>query len=159
MKTPKNFDYDLWTTAENLCMVRVKATGEECVVSREVLRFLQTEDKRLRRAVKSKSTQLVKGKSETRLTTISLDFVCIENGECVESSWLEDPRKTEDDVQTKVLEEEIVADLTAAQYDVYLKCLKSGMSLRSYAREKKLAFSTVKGIQDSIRKKFQKIFM
>ena len=153
MKTPKNFDYDLWTTKENRCMVRIKATGEECEVSREILRFLQAEDKRLRRSTKGAAIPQSKGKKEVRMTVLSLDFVSAEGGERLDPGWLEASQRTEDDIQAKILEEDFVASLTAAQYDVYLKCLCGGMSLRAYAREKELAFSTVKGIQDSIRRK------
>ena len=50
MKTPIEFDYDLWTTEEGKCMVRVKLTGEVCEVSRETMRVLRNEEKKLRRS-------------------------------------------------------------------------------------------------------------
>ena len=50
MKTPIEFDYDLWTTKDGKCMVRVKSTGETCEVSRETFRVLRAEEKRLRRS-------------------------------------------------------------------------------------------------------------
>jgi len=37
-KTPVEFDYDLWTTEEGKCMVRIKATGEITEVERSALR-------------------------------------------------------------------------------------------------------------------------
>lgn len=33
MKTPKEFDYDLWIAEDGRYMVRVKATREECAVT------------------------------------------------------------------------------------------------------------------------------
>ena len=33
-KTPVEFDYDLWTTEDGKCMVRIKATGEVTEVER-----------------------------------------------------------------------------------------------------------------------------
>ncbi len=42
-KTPAEFDYDLWTTADGKCMVRIKRTGEVCEVEREVFRLLRAE--------------------------------------------------------------------------------------------------------------------
>ena len=48
-KTPKEFDYDLWTTESGAYMVRVKSTGEICEVDAETMRFLRSEEKRLRR--------------------------------------------------------------------------------------------------------------
>ena len=49
-KTPIEFDYDLWTTEDGKCMVRVKRTGEQCEVSKETFRILRSEEKRLRRS-------------------------------------------------------------------------------------------------------------
>ena len=43
-KTPKEFDYDLWTTEDGKCMVRVKITGEVTEVDRKVMRILRAED-------------------------------------------------------------------------------------------------------------------
>ena len=47
-KTPVEFDYDLWTTEDGKCMVRVKATGETTEVDREVMKMLRNEEKKLR---------------------------------------------------------------------------------------------------------------
>lgn len=50
-KTPVEFDYDLWTTEEGKCMVRIKATGEITEVERSVMQVLRSEEKRLRRTI------------------------------------------------------------------------------------------------------------
>ena len=44
-KTPVEFDYDLWTTEDGKCMVRVKITGEVTEVDREVMKILRVEEK------------------------------------------------------------------------------------------------------------------
>ena len=44
-KTPVEFDYDLWTTEEGKCMVRIKATGEVTEVERSVMQVLRSEEK------------------------------------------------------------------------------------------------------------------
>ena len=49
-KTPIEFDYDLWTTEDGKCMVRVKITGEVTEVDRKVMRILRAEEKRIRRS-------------------------------------------------------------------------------------------------------------
>ena len=49
-KTPIAFDYDLWTTEDGKCMVRVKRTGEVSEVDRKVMRILRAEEKRIRRS-------------------------------------------------------------------------------------------------------------
>ena len=55
-KTPIAFDYDLWTTEDGKCMVRVKRTGEVSEVDRKVMRILRAEEKRIRRSYGSDST-------------------------------------------------------------------------------------------------------
>lgn len=45
-KTPVEFDYDLWTTEDGKCMVRIKATGEVTEVERTVMQVLRSEEKR-----------------------------------------------------------------------------------------------------------------
>lgn len=54
MKTPKEFDYDLWIAEDGRYMVRVKATREECAVSQAVFRKLRAEEKKLRREMDRK---------------------------------------------------------------------------------------------------------
>ena len=49
MKKLNDFEYDLWTTEDGKCMVRVRLTKEECQVDRETFRLLRAEEKRLRR--------------------------------------------------------------------------------------------------------------
>ncbi len=49
MKTPKDFEYDLWISDDGACMVRIKSTGEVIEVEREVMRVPRLEEKRLRR--------------------------------------------------------------------------------------------------------------
>ena len=46
-KTPIEFDYDLWTTEDGKCMVRVKSTGEVTEVDRKVMKMLRAEEKRI----------------------------------------------------------------------------------------------------------------
>ena len=65
-KTPKEFDYDLWTTEDGKCMVRIKATGEVVEVDRTVMQVLRSEEKRLRRALSSESEPCGTGKTAPR---------------------------------------------------------------------------------------------
>ena len=51
MKTPIEFDYDLWTGEDGERMVRVKRTGEVCEVDADTFRLLRAEEKRLRRSM------------------------------------------------------------------------------------------------------------
>ena len=46
MKTPKEFDYDLWIDRnDGQCYVRVKNTGEVSAVNADTFRFLRREEK------------------------------------------------------------------------------------------------------------------
>ena len=56
-KTPIEFDYDLWTTEDGKCMVRVKRTSEQCEVSKETFRILRAEEKKLRRSFQKTSCE------------------------------------------------------------------------------------------------------
>lgn len=74
-KTPIEFDYDLWTTEDGKCMVRVKITGEVTEVDREVMKALRAEEKRIRRALRSNEgidSQCLRRISETRDTRLAL---------------------------------------------------------------------------------------
>ena len=67
-KTPIEFDYDLWTTEDGKCMVRVKRTGEVSEVDRKVMRILRAEEKRIRRSYGSdNSSEDEDGAEEKRI--------------------------------------------------------------------------------------------
>lgn len=72
-KTPVEFDYDLWTTEEGKCMVRIKATGEITEVERSVMQVLRSEEKRLRRTISPEQGPSREGK--TAPTVLSLDMI------------------------------------------------------------------------------------
>ena len=70
-KTPVEFDYDLWTTEDGKCMVRIKSTGEVTEVDREVMKALRAEEKWMRRKMTGAP---VPGAEEATATVLSLDF-------------------------------------------------------------------------------------
>jgi hypothetical protein len=156
-KTPIEFDYDLWTTEDGKCMVRVKLTGEVTEVDREVMKLLRVEEKRLRRSTQGVPIQSG-DENEDRATILSLDFVSYEGGEDMSPAWLEDPERTEDIVTTKIMEQEFVDSLTPVQRKVYFLCLRGGMSLSAYAKQNGLGLTSVRDTRDAIRKKFKKVF-
>lgn len=47
MYKAKDFDYDLWTSPDGKCFVRVRSTGEVSEISEETMKFLRAEEKRL----------------------------------------------------------------------------------------------------------------
>ncbi len=70
-KTPIEFDYDLWTTEDGKCMVRVKITGEVTEVDREVMKALRAEEKRIRRALRSNEGTVKDGIAHQRTFSLS----------------------------------------------------------------------------------------
>lgn len=153
MKKLNDFEYDLWTTEDGKCMVRVRLTKEECHVDRETFRLLRAEEKRLRRErTPEKRGGIVE---EWIKRPLSLDIL---DPDTEGAFWLTDPK---DMIEESILSQSLAQfrlQLTERQLDVFEKCLLGGMSLRAYARERGRAFSTVRSIQEEIRKKFKKIF-
>ena len=156
-KTPVEFDYDLWTTEDGKCMVRVKATGETTEVDREVMKALRNEEKKLRRSYDTGGASDSEGSEDAQPSTV-LSLDAVPEDDVKASAWLESPEKMEEDIITGLLEQEFIRSLTKPQLDVYMNCMRGNMSMLSYAKQNGLSFSTVKDTRDAIRKKFKKIF-
>ena len=73
-KTPIAFDYDLWTTEDGKCMVRVKRTGEVSEVDRKVMRILRAEEKRIRRSYGSDSTSEDEDSAEKSSDSVPVSY-------------------------------------------------------------------------------------
>lgn len=158
MKSPKEFDYDLWIAEDGQYMVRVKATREECAVSQAVFRKLRAEEKKLRRETAGAPTRNVGTDGRMiRATMLSTDFVNVQNGEGLESSWLADPFDLEQDLLLRESIRELREQLTERQLEVFERCMLGGMSLREFARNEGVDFRAIWRAQDAIRKKLQKI--
>ncbi|MFR1826659.1 MAG: hypothetical protein ACLSXD_07975 [Lawsonibacter sp.] len=88
-KTPIAFDYDLWTTEDGKCMVRVKRTGEVSEVDRKVMRILRAEEKRIRRSYGSDNTSEDEdGAEKLSDTVLSLD--AMPEDDVKSAAWLAD---------------------------------------------------------------------
>ena len=158
MKTPIEFEYDLWIAENGKCMVRVKSSGEVCEVDRETMRMLRNEEKKLRRSMTGVPTP---GKDKTGETTtlLSLDFVSVEGAEDMGSAWLEDHTSLENDTITRMLEADFRCSLTASQLAIYESCLLGGMSYKEYAASRGVSYQSVQQTVILIRKKAAKIFL
>ena len=143
-KTPIEFDYDLWTTEDGKCMVRVKRTGEQCEVSRETFRVLRTEEKSFRREL-SEPTQV-----------FSYDSMPEGTGE--ESADLVDPTDELELIINRITIEQIKLRLTPNQKKVFDEIMVKGKGIREYARENELSHTSVNDTVARIRKKFRKNF-
>lgn len=153
-KTPIEFDYDLWTTEGGKCMVRVKITGEVTEVDREVMRILRAEEKKLRRSYGSDSKDEESGE-ESNDSVLSLDAIPDEN---TASAWLADPSSGIEELITEIKEQELLKILTEKQRELYLALTREGLTLREFARRKKIGIRAAFDLKTAVQKKFEKIF-
>lgn len=154
MKTPVEFDYDLWTTEDGKCMVRVKGTGEVTEVDRDVMRLLRAEEKKLRRSMTGVP---ISGCEDETATLLTLDYVSYQGGEDMSPAWLEDPHDFTGEIMSQMLTEDFLKGLTPRERDVYDFCIRDGGSQQEYAAKTGLSVSRVCKIVGAIRKK-AKIF-
>lgn len=153
-KTPIEFDYDLWTTEEGKCMVRIKCSGEQCEVSREAFRALRLEEKKIRRSYGKGATAGHTDENGAGASVLSLDAML--NGDVKTPSWLIDPHDHIEAAETAMLMESFRLTLTENQLRVFEQCMIGDKSLSEYARANSVDFSSVKEIRDAVRKKFKK---
>lgn len=152
-KTPKEFDYDLWTTEDGKCMVRVKTTGEVTEVDRAVMQVLRAEEKRLRRALSTENEPC--GPEKPVPTTLSLDAL---PEDVADSRWLADTRDYTEEITTKLLEKKLQESLTPTQYGIYQACILNGISYKVYADQMGVSYQSVQNTIRLIQKKAKNIF-
>ena len=125
MKTVKEFDYSLWTTkegSEKRYWARVKQTGEVTEITHEVMMFLRSEEKRMRREL---NEQRAHSDKAPHLDIVPLDEI----GE----RWLEDHTSMEEAVCSKYLMEEFRNYLSPRQRSFFDECLCYGLSQSNFA--------------------------
>ena len=154
-KTPIEFDYDLWTTGDGKCMVRVKITGEVAEVDREVMKALRAEEKRIRRALRSNEGTAKDG-TESQPRTYSLSAVS--ENEMEKSDWLIDPTSDFANIEARLFVEYAMETLSPLEQEIFSSCLLGGMPIRQFAERKGMRKSTAWDMANSIRKKLQEIF-
>ena len=152
-KTPVEFDYDLWTTEDGKCMVRVKLTGEVTEVAREVMQILRAEEKKLRRSFTGEASEDGEDGNET---VLSLD--ALPDDDVNSAAWLADPHSVTEEVTMNIMIDSFILTLTEKQAGVFKECMINGRTLSSYAKEIGVDYTTVKEARDSIRKKFKIFF-
>lgn len=148
MRTPKDFDYDLWTTNEDGVIhywTRIKATGEVSEVSHDVMKLLRSEEKRMYR-------ELTETPEEG--SVLSLDVYHDEEYEY----WLDDQEIGVIEMQTAIEEKEFRSLLTPSQLSVYLECLLGGKDATHYGAEHGISRQATKASIEWIRKKAKKYF-
>ena len=156
-KTPIEFDYDLWTTEDGKCMVRVKRTGEVTEVDRKVMRMLRTEEKRIRRSCGSDAAN-GDDDSEEKSSDVVLSLDSLPEDDVKSAAWLADPHDCMEDLITTIKEKELLAILTEKQRELYLAMTRNGLSLREFARKKGIGIRAAFDLKAAVQKKYQKIF-
>ena len=152
-KTPVEFDYDLWTTEDGKCMVRIKATGEVTEVERTVMQVLRSEEKRFRRAMSLDQEADRDGISKP--TILSLDVL---PEDVTDSNWLADTVDYTEEISTKLLEQRLRESLTPTQYGIYQACILNGISYKAYADQMGVSYQSVQNAIRLIQKKAKNIF-
>ena len=156
-KTPIAFDYDLWTTEDGKCMVRVKRTGEVSAVDRKVMRILRAEEKRIRRSYGSDNTSEDEdGAEKISDTVLSLD--AMPEDDVKSAAWLADSRDCMEEMITALKEKELLSILTEKQRELYLAMTREGLTLREFARRKGIGIRAAFDLKAAVQKKFQRIF-
>lgn len=156
-KTPIAFDYDLWTTEDGKCMVRVKRTGEVSEVDRKVMRILRAEEKRIRRSYGSDNTSEDEdGAEKISDTVLSLD--AMPEDDVKSATWLADSRDCMEELITALKEKELLSILTEKQRELYLAMTREGLTLREFARRKGIGIRAAFDLKAAVQKKFQRFF-
>ena len=154
-KTPVEFDYDLWTTEDGKCMVRVKATGETTEVDREVMKMLRNEEKKLRRSYDAGGSTASEDGEETQPSAV-LSLDAVPEDDVKSSGWLADKEDFTDGVLTKLVIQDFRATLNSIHLAIFDQCLLGDKTIRAFAEEYGLRKSTVWDIANALRKKCKK---
>ena len=155
-KTPKEFDYDLWTTEDGKNMVRVKRTGEMTEVDHEVMKILRIEEKRLRRSYGEKTDgdeENAEGKPSNSILSLEAlpDEVKI-------GAWLADPYDFTEEFLLRLEVDAFKKLLTEKQQDVFQSCMINGETYVAYARRKGIREQSVQETARYIKKKAENFF-
>ena len=156
----KDFDYDLWTTDDGThCWVRIKSTGEETEVSREVFRELQKEQERLKRIKKEPKPDA--GKAALRAYEINhpltIDASPDESDDSITPAWLISHSTPEAEALASDLEQRLLDAMTERQRDCYYCCVINGESKFDYAKRTGISAVRVTEIFVQIARKLKNL--
>lgn len=157
MKTPKEFDYDLFKDQEGKCFIRIKRTGDVTEVSDETFRLLRNEAMAMYREQKGIP---VYGKKDGKSIVITYTtLLSIELGDAEKTpAWLAYDPNIEELVYTQTAEEAFKQELTARQRDIFENCMLKGVSAAEYARNNKVSKPLVSKYVKQIQKIAKKFF-
>ena len=158
MKTPKDFDYDIWKDDDGHYFIRVKRTGEVTRVSEEVVRELWMELYRMDKYRKDTTITDADGSQHSRL--FSLDDSWAANPELRPTKnepWLLSKENSFEDIELELLERDFLKTLTEKQRQVYHLRFKMGLTVPECAKRLEINVRNTFKLIGQIRKK-AKIF-
>lgn len=161
MKKLNDFEYDLWTTEDGRCMVRVRLTREECEVDRETFRLLRVEEKRLRRGlslpadVEALSPQAAMTQNIKHPLPLDDDDF---DEDSERASWYWDPHDVERESIYRMAEKTLLDALTPVQVKIYYLIFANSLSYRECARICGVSYQAVQKSVRQIREKAKKFF-
>ena len=159
MKTPKDFDYDIWKDDDGHYFIRVKRTGEATRVSEEVVRELWMELYRMDKYRKDTTITEADGSQHSRL--FSLDDSWAANPELRPTKnepWLFSRENSFEDIELEMLERDFLRMLPERQKIIYQLRFKQGFTLEECAARIGTSRRNVDSLIRKIRKKAKLFF-
>lgn len=158
MKTPKNFDYDIWKDDSGHYYVRVKRTGETTRVSEDVVRELWRELYRMAKYRKETTITDADGTRHSRIYSLDSgwDKDREEQSEPNEP-WLKTHDNPYEAVETRMLEADFIRQLTEKQKAMYRLYFQQGLTVAECAARIHTTVRNAEKLISAIRKK-AKIF-
>lgn len=160
MKTPREFDYDIWKDENGDYYVRIKRTGETARVSKEVVRELWMELYRMRKHRENNTITDENGNTHNRLLSLnSSGTVRGENRDSAEKDpWTVDKTDPFASVEFRLLEDEFLKCLTERQLEVYILRFKEQRTIPECARLNGMSVNAINRQIAAIRKKAKNFF-
>lgn len=149
MKTHSTFDYDLWTTDENgekKYWTRIKSSGEVTEVSEEIFRYMNSEDKKIRRQINE--TIDVTG------TVYSLDAINEDGLTLLDT--INDPFNLEDSYMMHSFLGNFKETLPDSQRELFTEVFENGQTIQDYAFAHRISGSAAYKVNVKITKKLKK---
>lgn len=159
MRTPKDFDYDIWKDDNGYYYVRVKRTGEVARVSNEVVRELWREVHRMKKHRRDTTITENDGSQHSRLYSLDGSLDAAEGLRTIQNEpWLVSRNDPFADVETELIERDFLKLLTEKQRTVYHLHFKCGMTAAECAVQNHTSVRNVEKLISAIRKKAKNFF-
>ncbi len=159
MRTPKDFDYDIWKDTAGHYYIRIRRTGETARVSNDVVRELWRELHRMRKHQREATVTDKNGSRHARILPLydkrSDDS---ESGYIPDESRLMSSEHPYENIETEMMEQDFLKTLTEKQRLIYRLYFKSGLTVPECAGQIGTSKSNIDKHLCRIRKKAKVFF-